>query len=937
MYEEIAGCFPNFTRCEISECYPEAQLTARRLSYAHIDTIANDLLRALALKINEISLRTLISEYHNVNQNHSVPYVEFNATMEDENARKVILQKYPELSRILEKTKIQWRQNLGKLSKRYQKDYHLLHAKFQIKGEIKSVELNKGDSHNGQESVAILHFDRGDGVVYKPGPKDCTGLVAATAKQIAPTEDYFGPIFPNAISREGYQWQEYIIQSEFTETSAHDYFTRFGRLSALLTAIGANDMHEENIVATLRGPILVDTETLTSPNPKVPTLDSSISDRIAFHEKLGVLRTLLFPTLFITSQIDYEMSAVGIPKNTQIRKPVTTVINKGTDDISYGDAEAKTKKYSNRVCYRSGEQADPRNYRAAIKEGFQDAWGRLVENRESTREAIRNNDAGSYRVVPRPTWLYARFLQASMHPTRLEKDTIRRSTLQNLGNCVPSDETQYYHGPMLASEVSDLMNADIPHYTVLSNGDVYHVGTNTIVGKTEHSVTETVLRWLELSLTLTPESLLRTIDMALSCAGSDPYESMTIERNSTSLKSFSELPEAILGLRKSDIESGWITTIQVDSTTLLGPALMTMYESGGCLFASWACGSATDNDGRLKNDIQARLNGMFFHEVSEPKTRPGPHLSAYTAGFADSVTELELANAEAIALSDRAWNSYQQVFRSLPYLLTRIYDENDGDFLNGISSAITAVNQFKHLMRGGRRIGSTANEVLTDVLSMLIRRVDEIDQLDHFLDGGLAHGLWGRLLALSETISLLESGSLSVRQELKDTIASYGFSRLKQSQDAALEDQIYAQTWCKGYSGVAMATARTAMNLRSEHLPVDLMQFDSSLFDFRGIFASRQSTLAFHDSGDLSLCHGEAGVLTCLATLADFTGDSRFHALACSRHARFTSTVATDGWRSGLGSAPSAEGFFVGRSGWDMVSNKILNDGPMPRMITFGC
>ncbi|MGL4745091.1 MAG: DUF4135 domain-containing protein, partial [Dermatophilaceae bacterium] len=127
---------------------------------------------------------------------------------------------------------------------------------------VTRIEHLGGDAHRHGRMVAAVHLADGSRVVYKPrglGPevlvRDCLGILA----------DELDPVLaqcaPLSFDRGSHGWQKEVVAARAPDHRAvPEFYRRLGSASALLTALGATDMHHENVVAAGRHPVLLDLE-----------------------------------------------------------------------------------------------------------------------------------------------------------------------------------------------------------------------------------------------------------------------------------------------------------------------------------------------------------------------------------------------------------------------------------------------------------------------------------------------------------------------------------------------------------------------------------------------------------------------------------------------------------------------------------------------------
>ena len=128
---------------------------------------------------------------------------------------------------------------------------------------VAKIEGDLSDPHNGGHSVQIVSFEDGSRVVYKP--KDLRLDVAWYA--LVERLNRAGPPLDlkavRTIARDGYGWTEFIDHTGCADQEGcQRFFRRAGAWLALFHCFAANDMHQENMIATGDHPVPIDLETI---------------------------------------------------------------------------------------------------------------------------------------------------------------------------------------------------------------------------------------------------------------------------------------------------------------------------------------------------------------------------------------------------------------------------------------------------------------------------------------------------------------------------------------------------------------------------------------------------------------------------------------------------------------------------------------------------
>jgi lantibiotic modifying enzyme len=133
-------------------------------------------------------------------------------------------------------------------------------------GSIRRVEAGLSDPHDGGCTVAVVTFERGLRVVYKPRP---VGLEAAFHGLVEWWNGAPGVVdlhAARAAPHGAYGWAEFIEQAPCVDDAAAGrYYERAGVLIGLAWLLDGTDLHCGNLIAHGEYPVLVDLETLLHP------------------------------------------------------------------------------------------------------------------------------------------------------------------------------------------------------------------------------------------------------------------------------------------------------------------------------------------------------------------------------------------------------------------------------------------------------------------------------------------------------------------------------------------------------------------------------------------------------------------------------------------------------------------------------------------------
>jgi lantibiotic modifying enzyme len=133
-------------------------------------------------------------------------------------------------------------------------------------GQVRRIDVGLSDPHDGGRTVALVTFEHGLRVVYKPRP---VGLESAYYELVQWWNGVAGGLDLRAartLSQGDYGWAEFVEEAACTdEAAARRYYARAGVLICLAWLLDATDLHHGNLIAHGDHPVLVDLETLLQP------------------------------------------------------------------------------------------------------------------------------------------------------------------------------------------------------------------------------------------------------------------------------------------------------------------------------------------------------------------------------------------------------------------------------------------------------------------------------------------------------------------------------------------------------------------------------------------------------------------------------------------------------------------------------------------------
>ncbi|MGK5547540.1 type 2 lanthipeptide synthetase LanM [Streptomyces sp. URMC 127] len=867
--------------------------------FVDLPRVVRGLLHAVTDSCCRTGVRTLISAFRAREDDPgqgTAGYEEFHSRVSGEAGRQELLDRFPELERLLRLTAERHVDHAQRVLHAAWQDRRQLADTFGTSGSVVSLAPALGDSHRGGRTVSSLRWENGVTVFHKPQQESAQPLLE-TLRDLADEDGtFFGPVVPKAVVRPAYLWHECVRHTGLDEEPGPArYFRRFGRFAALLSLIGATDLHHENVIATAEGPVVIDTETLvTLPGrPRTGAAGALVRDTEA-----SVLNTMLFPNRFSGATLDVDMSAIGCvrPGGSQ-RLRAYQVVDAGTDRIRFAHGPATAQHGPNMATVR-GEQVDPRLWAGEVTAGFHEARERLRTHRDAIERVIERQPGWSVRQVIRPTYVYGRFLDASTHPAHLSSTAARRELLSKLPRRhrgFGSTDAEVGDA-LLRAEVDQLLDLDVPLFDVACDSPSLRgtgdepvstgSGRTADVGSTPR---EAALRAVRDFFGRPPGRDLTYIGYALGSSVDDVWEKRDAPARISAAPALTD-PEgwhAMLAdlVVSEDGRPAWLMPTLDGDGLRLGSVNATLHEGGGLLLH-------LAEAGRLHGAPVIGADPGAAYATAMPPELPqatGPRdFSPFTGPLSSVVTGLELRRRGAAAAGSP--------LPDLPAgdIDVRGLSRADFDYLNGFGG---------YLLYRAEYAGEPGLPAAGPDTGALLDRLIELDgsPAEHTGDLGLAHGRFGRIAAMSALTLQGADGSGRARAHLDAFAAAYLRHRW---QDEALRDAASNGTWCKGYTGVAFAAAKL------------LRATGHSAGETRDALAPEVERITGAElRPDISLCHGVAGRVAILCWLADRLSWPELRKEAAALNDAFLDRYGAGGWTFGIGSVTDLPSFLYGRSG----------------------
>lgn len=738
--------------------------------------------------------------------------------------------------------------------------------------QIDDVCLLGSDWHNGSRCVVAFSENLTPTVVYKPKSLAVDLWFDKLFHIISREEDEFPSPVPLTLNRETYGWQRFIAPRPMMDSLLGESFRKLGFVSALLTATGASDIHDENLVFLDGQPLLIDLETAMQSRSVQFTPDlSGCLLKTLFR---SICSTSIIPAKMVTAPRRLLIGAINTPYPQQTSESMFVLRNAGTDGMDIARENVAFARLAEPLSLLSGESVNPVPYQQNFVDGYRLGYRRIISHREELLEALNGINFPIRRVL-RPTAKYARLLDALLFPENLVSSDAASQITQYLKPLV-NQFLSVDASKILEREISALECGDIPYFytfadecCVRSNGFSIHCkdgvspsenAKNTFVNMSEDNLLQNE-RFIAEGFSEIRISMSRYLNSEVKSLGV-PMFNQCLNSDNTSLVSslFSLFSRLAI---ESDSAVGWLPGLYGDMPlSYHSESLISFHDAAG---------------------------------ISLPLTR-----------FAKTF----VSNTFAASLRDRALNGIRQL--SDTYYAT--IAANERSIISGPSSIDYVLNHDKQRLSFTEgdvnklgeceSVGDVFNGLagqylllasLADVnprtLTANYMHMRNIVEKKHELSGGIAHGDLGLIWAL-----------LRVSKRLDDQLGqSIALEKLNRIDLASLDLRI---GYCNGGAGLLLVKSEAVKfsNCMSRRELHSIARQITDLSVLRGPI-------------DLSVCHGASGVVQSLLQSYFDTGDSYFKDLAIDYWSKVLGYAREFGYYTGEPQRDYLLGYFLGWAG----------------------
>jgi len=881
---------------------------------------AGDLLAVnLPLSLVVLLNRTMVLELHLAGQAGQLTgdtpedrFQSFVDSLRDPMVALELLRQYPVLARQVVETVFLWVDSSLEILRHLAEDADRLREVFSPGrglGVLTEVHTGQGDAHRGRRSVALLRFDTGLGLVYKPRPLTMDAAFQDFLEWTGARG--FAPAFRRlrVLDVDGHGWAERVEAAPCASAEEIErFYLRQGGYLFLLYALSAIDMHHENLIAVDEHPVLVDLEALFHP------VDETMGREDQDLAPDTVLRIGFLPTAdwgAAPGQAGVDLSGLAAVGGQVLPRPVLRSEDAGTDRMRFSRQPITVPVGDHRPTLQ-GAEVDLASYSGEIVEGFLRMARVVAAHRDELLSAagpLAAFAAAPVRLLVRKTLAYSNLAFEGQHPYLLGDALDRDRHLDHLWSAVP--ETPDLER-LIAAEHRDLERGDIPMFTASPVSlDVWTSDGERIAGFLKATPFDRVrerLRGLD-EAEIARQAWIVSNSLRAVGGRPNPNDRHAV-RETDRAPSRDELVNAAvevglrldaLAFRSGEAAFWFVQKFQAGPyPSVLSPAGPDLYlgNSGIALFLA-QLGAVTGDPRftRLARAATVTLRAQIAH---------GDKLVDAVGGFAGwGAIVHTLAHLGALWQDESLLDTAEQVAAPLS---PQIDADEYSDVVGGAAGCLVALLGLHSLRPSG------------PALALAVRCGERLLACARPMDHGLG---WILELAGVRPLAGFSHGAAGISWALLQLAAATGDDRFGHAAREALEyerslyrasggwpdlrfgapaEQHSMCAWCHGAPGVAFGR-------------LDSLRFLDDAAMREDIATAVDATLAGGFGKGHSLCHGDLGNLEILALAAELVGTPGLAGRVGRLTGGVLESIREHGWRFGLLGLGEVPGLMLGLAG----------------------
>lgn len=421
-----------------------------------------------------LSLKTLVLDlnlFSEAYEDKEKAYIDYLFCMKSKDGIEKFFIKYDGLKKQIDK-EIEYLKNSSTIFlRRLYCDFEILEKKFKVVKKIQDFEFSKGDSHCKKQSVIKVVFENKN-IFYKPQAFETINILSDITKELEKDNILVFKI-PNTLYCDRYMWQEEIKYSESSEVEAVSIYRQYGVLACFAYIFNISDLHMNNLIVSGDELYLIDIETFHQRNIHKNVDDNSLTSEVYGKIKNTALNTGLFPVQFKKYK-NIDVSGICGKGNQIVDNGKYEIINKNRGDMRLVKKQYFIEEGMN-IVKINNKVINPRDFIREIIYGFDVCYNYFLLRKNYISSILSKYKECRTRLIYRNTSDYSKFLLVATNP----KYMVSESNRHNLFSLFRKSE-RFIDEKIIENEICDLMNGDIPYFTVDIEGNVYNSSFNKI-------------------------------------------------------------------------------------------------------------------------------------------------------------------------------------------------------------------------------------------------------------------------------------------------------------------------------------------------------------------------------------------------------------------------------------------------------------------------
>ncbi|AFC66793.1 DUF4135 domain-containing protein [Streptococcus pyogenes] len=421
-----------------------------------------------------LSMKTLVLDINHFSkeiENKSEAYEQYIQQIREENGINHFFDRYPYLLKQINKEVGLIEESYSLLFDRFLEDLSEIRSCFNISEPLSNVAFSLGDSHSKKQTVVKIAFKE-KSVYYKPKSYHSHSILLELTSLLKSSNI---PSFslPKSLVKADYCWQLGVAYTSSNKDEVAKIYFKYGVLAAFSEIFSITDLHMENVIVSGGDLYLIDVETffqrkLNVQNQNFEGITVDTYQRI-YETSLS---NGLFPVQFEKNSAPNVSGISG--KGGKRKKGKYELINKNRGDMKLVKVDYFQEDGFN-IPTLNGKVVEPLDYANEIISGFRECYIFLIPQRSKIKEIVEGFPELKSRALFRNTSDYGKFLQASTNPKYLFSEKKRKNLFSILY------DAKHIEHFIVDNEIKDLMNGDIPYFSMDTRGNVYN-SVGTLIG-----------------------------------------------------------------------------------------------------------------------------------------------------------------------------------------------------------------------------------------------------------------------------------------------------------------------------------------------------------------------------------------------------------------------------------------------------------------------